>query len=152
MIDGFRKNFIIFFLIIRMSDSADIKNDPYTEIVNDLISIYQKRVIDVTTVIDLVTDLMQGVEKYKGLTGETKKNIVMDVIKFIAVSSGADSNVVWFIQFTLPYIIDVIVAASRSQLALNLNDKAYKFCCEWRSKEEKKQIIVNSLTKKPIIQ
>lgn len=123
-------------------------SDPYTEIVCDLMAIYRNRSIDMMTIADLIIDLMQAVEKYTGLTGATKKNIVIDVIKLI-IAGTKNPGLIWLVEYTLPSMIDIIIAASRSEFVLNLQEKTYRFCCCKKDVTDKKQMTINSLIRKP---
>jgi hypothetical protein len=91
-----------------------------------------------TNIIVIATELMQIVEKYKGLTGPQKKMLVINVIKK-AINSQIDSqetrNILnTIIDFTLPSVIDNLVDAINGNIKFNKEKvqsffKKYICCC-----------------------
>jgi hypothetical protein len=91
-----------------------------------------------TNVIVIATELMQIVEKYKGLTGLQKKMLILNVIKKI-VNTQIDSDetrqvLITIIDFTLPIVIDNLVSAINGNVKFNKEKvqsffKKYICCC-----------------------
>ena len=93
-------------------------------------------------VVSIASELMQLVEKYKGLTGPQKKMLVISVIKKV-VNSQVDSletqSVLYtIIDFTLPIVIDNLVSAINGEIKFNKEKvksffKKYLCCCITKS-------------------
>jgi len=71
----------------------------------------------------IATELMQIVEKYKGLTGPQKKMLVINVIKKV-VNSQIDSDETkntlnTIIDLTLPVVIDNLISAMNGEIKFN---------------------------------
>ena len=91
-----------------------------------------------TNIIVIATELMQIVEKYKGLTGSQKKMLIVNVIKKI-VNNQTDSDETrialnTIIDLTLPVVIDNLVSAMNGEIKFNKEKvqsffKKYICCC-----------------------
>jgi len=100
-------------------DFEIIFNDVYDEaekIVND-------EPLTTKNVISLVTKIMQLVEKINGMDGEAKKALVIDVLVKVFETSNLDveteESISNLIEYSLPDLIDTIIAASKHQFDLN---------------------------------
>ncbi len=99
--------------------------------------IHQEKITPINIIV-IATELMQIVEKYKGLTGPQKKMLVINVIKKV-VNSQVDSEETrnalnTIIDFTLPAVIDNLVSAINGEIKFNKEKvqsffKKYICCC-----------------------
>jgi hypothetical protein len=100
-------------------------------------SVHHEKITAVNIVV-IATELMQIVEKYKGLNGPQKKMLVINVIKKI-VNSQIDSQetrsaLITIIDFTLPIVIDNLVSAINGNIKFDKEKvksffKKYFCCC-----------------------
>ena len=112
------------------------------KLINDLISVVIDKKTDITHIMDLITLLMQEVEKYKGLTGEQKKQYVIETLFQIAY--GRDGlpytnddllpktilEPLVFLEKNniLPYMIDTIISASKGIYNINTIKSFFSKC------------------------
>jgi hypothetical protein len=100
-------------------------------------NVHHEKITAVNIVI-VTTELMQIVEKYKGLTGPQKKMLVINVIKKV-VNSQVDSSETrstlnTVIDFTLPVVIDNLIDAINGNMKFDKEKvksffKKYICCC-----------------------
>jgi hypothetical protein len=91
-----------------------------------------------TNIIVIATELIQIVEKYKGLTGPQKKMLVINVIKKVVnhqiESDETRKTLNIIIDLTLPIVIDNIISAMNGEIKFNKEKvqsffKKYICCC-----------------------
>lgn len=95
-----------------------------------------KKSFDAADAMNILVSTMQAAEKYKddkeSLSGRNKKIIVMAVVSRIIsdlpIDDGIKANLKFFTDAIMPAAIDMIVAASKSQLAINAKKK-FSACC-----------------------
>jgi hypothetical protein len=78
-------------------------------------SILDTKKITTTNIIMIMNNLIQVVEKYKELTGNQKKMLVLDTLKKIINENVSDESekqqLILFVNITLPIILDSIISA-----------------------------------------
>lgn len=89
--------------------------------------------INITDIISISKIAMEIVETYK-ISGLEKKQLVLDVISDIITSSGLmDQNqneeALKFVREQLPMVIDLVVAASKNEVFINITRKTASKCC-----------------------
>ena len=81
---------------------------------------YSKSILDTnkittTNIIMIMNNLIQVVEKYKELTGNQKKMLVLDTLKKIINENVSDESekqqLILFVNITIPIILDSIISA-----------------------------------------
>ena len=97
----------------------------------DVKKIMGDKQLDAVSALSFTVKLMELVEKYKTLEGKDKKNLVLQVLKLLVddsnLSDDEQDKLDIILGITVPYFIDMIVAASQGSLALN---KVSKWCCK----------------------
>ncbi len=80
--------------------------------------------IDAGEVISAVVLVMELAEKLPKTTGAERKIIVIEVVKKIVVEyAGGDATLLAICDQVLPFVIDKIVDASKSKIAINIVKK-----------------------------
>jgi hypothetical protein len=105
-------------------------------IYSDIKKSVNKRSFDSGDILSILVNTMQLAEKYKDngekLSGRDKKHIVLKVIaKVISdlpIEEDIKDKVKFFVEFIAPMVIDMIIAASKSQFALNTKKKFREKC------------------------
>ena len=103
------------------------------EIYNSAKKIITTRIIDPIDIISIGRFIMEIVEKYPELSGEEKKQVVIEVVTKIVNettlgSQQMDTIIDTIITFALPIAIDEIIAASKGKYNLNKLPKCKKCC------------------------
>lgn len=99
-------------------------SDELYESVKDLIT----EELNTAKVLGLVTNLMQFVDTYTGLSGEEKKDIVLQVIDRIIVDLPND-NALKLARPIIPDIINTIINVDKRKIKIKVK-KIWKKCCK----------------------
>lgn len=104
--------------------------DFFTTSYNTLVQAVKNQPLNADTMINVVTKAMQIVETAQSMTGPEKKQAVIALITKLINDSASLSADVKTALLALPYstIIDTIVAATKSQFAINLENAIESKC------------------------
>ena len=80
-----------------------------------------------TTIVSIVIQLMQFVEKVQGLSGAARKQLILDVLTE-KVNALGSPELTFFVTYLLPELIDSIIAFDRGELKIVIK-KCKGFCC-----------------------
>lgn len=91
---------------------------------------FKNETITTSNILIVISDIMQIVEKYNGLNGLDKKNIVLNLITSQLNSSNKLSleektSLLLIVSTIAPTFIDTIISATNGKFNLNKN----YFCC-----------------------
>jgi len=105
---------------------------PGKKYVDDLYNTLSKNYFPITkeNIITIVINLMQLVEKYQDLTGEQKRNLVINVVeKFIKDKTDNEKEEVLltFVGNFLPTLIDILVSVDKKEIVIKLK-KTFSSC------------------------
>jgi hypothetical protein len=92
--------------------------------------IIDKNELSTTNTVLISTNLMQIVEKYPGITGPQKKDLVIHVLKRFVIDHLNGENkqaMLLFIDAFLPSVIDTIISVDKKELAIKIR-KGFKAC------------------------
>lgn len=120
-----------------MSNSVDNNNLLATldELYAYAKSIINSKNITPAVMIDLMNRLIQIVEKYKNLTGQQKKMLVVDTLNKIINENVNDDmdkqNLMLLINAVLPHVIDSVVSAINGDMKFikDIHKKCFSKCC-----------------------
>jgi hypothetical protein len=75
-----------------------------------------------TTLVQLLPGVMQSLEQIPGLSGFEKKALAIEIMSALAVDATDEerSHMMHFIRTMLPVVIDIVVAASKSRIQINV--------------------------------
>lgn len=121
----------------------NIINKKYMTVTESINSIYNdvkngivKKSFEGSDILAILVNTMQLTEKYRDegekLSGRMKKTIVLQVISRVVadlpIEGEIKKKVEFFVDFLMPVTIDLIVAASKSQIAINVKKKFKEKC------------------------
>lgn len=84
--------------------------------------------MNIENVMKILPQLIKHVQKYKQLTGQQKKNMIISMLKHIVdVTDGPGNDELWdpIIKRLIPSIIDTLVEIDKGKLRLNTKP------CKW---------------------
>jgi hypothetical protein len=105
----------------------------YDKLYKSLEKIMEKDTISPSNIVNIVINLMQFIEEYKMLDGNSKKQAIIDILtKFIEdnlKNIKEHELLLEFIKHILPYLIDVIISIDRKELEINVKEICKSFSC-----------------------
>ena len=114
-------------------------NDPLMFYVDQLTAdakkIIQTEQITTLNVLSICISLMQITERYKGITGEQKKKIVLRVISNYLSEQNGDQSLLGI----LPDFINTAVSLDKGQVTISMSVDELTSCCLGLCKSLKKQ-------------
>ena len=110
-------------------------SNPYETLYNQLIKIYNDRVINRENIVSIIVVMMQIIEDYKNLSGYEKKQTIINVLLNYVENTVSDrvekAQILSFIKFTVPSLIDTIISVDKKELEIKTKNCFKKFfsCC-----------------------
>lgn len=112
-------------------------NEVVDGIYENVLGMVEAKDVKAANIISIAALTMKLVEQVPGLTGQQKKDIVIEVIKKLIdetpLSDEEVAAVNLVVDVTLPIVIDTIVSASRGELNLNEHLNSMKKCCRGKN-------------------
>lgn len=87
------------------------------------------------SIVSILLSAMQIVEKYKEISGEEKKSLVLKVLKMVIDDTVDDqieaTNLKLLVDITLPAVIDMLVSVDKKELQIKMQQGFKKIfsCC-----------------------
>jgi|GEM_PF-5982022 len=105
------------------TNKGDNVIENFEAIYNKIRESIKDKSITVYDLIPIATNVMQIVQKYPNLSGNEKKKLVVNVIKQLVDDSDIipqeqEAIALTIIQYTLPHVIDAVVAAYKKNIDL----------------------------------
>jgi hypothetical protein len=98
-------------------------DEKFINLYNDVKNILNGETISLVNISSLVINLMQSVEKINGLTGEEKKSLVIQVLKYTIEHSElplAEKQILdKLCDILIPETINIIISAVKNEYDLN---------------------------------
>jgi hypothetical protein len=105
----------------------------YDKLYKSLEKIIEQETISPSNIINIVINLMQFIEQYKVLDGNSKKQAIIDILITFIENNGSsiiESELLLdFIKNILPYVIDVIISIDKKELEINVKECCKTFSC-----------------------
>ena len=108
---------------------------PADQLYNNLITLLGDEKISSVNIVLITASLMQVVEKFPGLPGNEKKDLIIQVLKRYTIDKIDDEeeekSVLLFIDLFLPSVIDTIISVDKKKLVINVISvlkKCFPFC------------------------
>lgn len=86
--------------------------------------------ITTSNIVFITTNLMQIIEQYSKLTGPTKKDIIIGVVKLYVLehlNGDEEKGLLMFIDAFLPSVIDIIISVDKKEMVIKIH-KGLKSC------------------------
>lgn len=83
-------------------------------------------------IIDATLNLMKDIEKNISIPGLDKKELVMSSIRLVV--NELDSNLINFVDTTLPHLVDVFVSLNKREFVIKAIEKGIPFCIKFCKK------------------
>jgi hypothetical protein len=102
------------------------------EIVTELKRVFGEGGLTSQTLVSVVTHAMTLAEQYPGLTGEDKKQLVMDAAVVLLSETGRNEGFDAVLDAVAPAMIDALVVATKDGLSINKRAKSClkdRMCC-----------------------
>ncbi len=120
-----------------MSDLVKLE-ELATKAFEELKSMIVGKDLDLANIVIVASSAMKIVEHIKELDGPQKKQMVVELVNRIVdelVPEDKQDALKLFIQFTLPTVIDQVIAATKGKMDINVITKKASGCFSCLSKE-----------------
>jgi hypothetical protein len=79
-------------------------------------------------IISIIKSCMEEAEKIEGLTGNNKKQYVIDMVRLICIETWGEKYFNTKIEMLLPSIIEMIISMSKKEFVIDVNRRINKCC------------------------
>jgi hypothetical protein len=110
--------------------NVKVQTNIYNKLYKSLELTVQNKKLTTTNVLFITTNLMKTVEKYNGIHGEEKKDLIINVVRKFVVDrlEVEDGDVMLlFVDEFLPQIIDTLILVDTKQIKIKIRKKCKSF-------------------------